>query len=624
MYIDCLSEERATERNSWIQVGWCLYNIGNGAEKLLNLWIEFSKKSTQYIDECDEVCMTEWNGMDTKEDGLTEYSLIYWASQDNPEKSDLIKQRITMTEIGKSLTPINKTGETTIDLAFEKEIVISPDHVAAVLHKMYSKDYKLVGLRGKTGVYYHYDNNRWQQIDGHMLIREKIRTNIYEAYKKYIFETIQKSKTSNDEEVQNQMNSWHNNTKKLSKVLNKLRDTSFKNNVMEEVKELFNDRTRTFLEKLDSKTYLLGFNNGVYDMRKNIFRKGYPDDWISMTTGIDYIDDYNWKDEEVIQVLDFINQVLPDEDVREYVLTLLASFMVGGNSNEKFHIWTGSGGNGKSKLIELFELCMGDYACKLSISLLTTKRKGSNEAQPEVARTKGKRLAVLQEPDEQTRINVGLMKEMTGGDKLIARNLYEAPIEFKPQFCMILVCNHLPELPYDDEATWRRIRAVEFKSKFVDTSDWDKNDPYQFPKDVKLAENFKYWKEPFMWVLIQYLKIFQSEGIKEPRAVTSCTDSYRQQNDHFSEFFVNHIHRGDDDDFMSLSSLNNIYVNLCHQNGDKAKKRKELQKYIDKKIGKMGESQGKKGWMGYVITEIETNENDDLDMNSMSDINSIE
>ena len=44
-----------------------------------------------------------------------------------------------MSEIGKSLTPMDKTGESTIDLAFEKEICISPDDVAGVLHKMYRK-----------------------------------------------------------------------------------------------------------------------------------------------------------------------------------------------------------------------------------------------------------------------------------------------------------------------------------------------------------------------------------------------------------------------------------------------------------------------------------------------------
>ena len=51
-------------------------------------------------------------------------------------------------------------------------------------------------------------------------------------------------------------------------------------------------------------------------------------------------------------------------------ITLLSSFITGKTGEEKFHIWTGGGGNGKSKLIELFELSFGDYCCTLPITVL--------------------------------------------------------------------------------------------------------------------------------------------------------------------------------------------------------------------------------------------------------------
>ena len=73
----------------------------------------------------------------------------------------------------------------------------------------------------------------------------------------------------------------------------------------------------------------------------------------------------------------------------------------------------------------------GDYCGKLSVTLITQKRAASNACTPEVLKNKGKRFVTLQEPDEYEEVNVGGMKEYTGGDKITARGLHKDPIEFK-------------------------------------------------------------------------------------------------------------------------------------------------------------------------------------------------
>ena len=52
---------------------------------------------------------------------------------------------------------------------------------------------------------------------------------------------------------------------------------------------------KSFYESLDSNLNFIGFINGVYDLEKEIFRDGLPDDMISNTTGIEYIA-YDEKD----------------------------------------------------------------------------------------------------------------------------------------------------------------------------------------------------------------------------------------------------------------------------------------------------------------------------------------
>ena len=79
-------------------------------------------------------------------------------------------------------------------------------------------------------------------------------------------------------------------------------------------------------------------------------------------------------------LLTFITQIIPIEEVRNYAMRFLSKCLSGENRDEGFYIWTGQGGNGKSKLIELAQLVLGEYACGLPVSLITSKRASSNSA----------------------------------------------------------------------------------------------------------------------------------------------------------------------------------------------------------------------------------------------------
>src|SRR5262249_25230822 len=46
-FIDLISISRADEYNSWIQIGLALFTIGQGCSEALELWIDFSRKTTK-------------------------------------------------------------------------------------------------------------------------------------------------------------------------------------------------------------------------------------------------------------------------------------------------------------------------------------------------------------------------------------------------------------------------------------------------------------------------------------------------------------------------------------------------------------------------------------------------
>ena len=271
-----------------------------------------------------------------------------------------------------------------------------------------------------------------------------------------------------------------------------------------------------------------------------------------------------------------------------------------------FFVHHNCGSNGKSKILELFELSFGQYCSKLSIAALTQKRVSSSAATPEIARLRGRRFVVLQEPGENEILNVGLMKEMTGGDKIVARSLNKDPIEFKPQFNMILTCNQRPKIPSDDQGSWRRIRVVEFTSKF--TANPDPNDPNQFMIDTDLTSKLKKWGKPFFWILTQYYKEFKKNGYKEPAEVTAATNEYQKEQDAYSEFVTDCL-KLDKTSYADVKEVYTVFQEYVRYNNDQKPSKKAFEKYMNTRFGKFGRHRDSKCWKGFKIDEAALNEN---------------
>jgi P4 family phage/plasmid primase-like protien len=320
----------------------------------------------------------------------------------------------------------------------------------------------------------------------------------------------------------------------LNTMYLKLKTTRFKDNVMRECRELFFDEE--FTKKLDSNKDLIAFNNGVLDLTNFEFRDGKPEDYLSFSTGIDYDPERSYHDYETWPKVEmFMKQVLPDRVVRDYFMKHLATNLVGGNTAQKFHILTGSGSNGKSMIMNLTSTALGDYACTVPISLLTQGRAKSGNAAPEVIRLKGRRFVTMQEPDESIALNTGLMKELTSGEKMYARDLFKSGTEFEVQAKFHLACNEKPKINTTDGGTWRRLVVINFLSKFV--ANPTANNEFPMDESIQFAVQSKEWATPFLNYLVHLLK--EGKGLRKmpaPQAVLQYTSEYRDENDGISRF----------------------------------------------------------------------------------------
>lgn len=548
-----LDEQRADEYTSWLEVGMCLFNIDIN---LLEDWIRFSKKSSKYREgECEK----NWSTF--KHKGLSIGSLHRWAMIDNKPMYEKTVDDGTRDVLMESLNGTNYD-------------------VARVLHRMYK--YQYVCASAKAHMWYEFKGHRWQEIENGMSLKQKISTVLARKYRSLTYYYSKKLIENTDEATKKSLEEKMDQSKKLMKYV---KDTSFKTKIMSECVELFYDPK--FYQKLDSQTHLIGFENGVYDLDNSEFRDGRPEDYISFSTFCDYVP-FDPNDYKVQGAMKFIKEVLTDHEVREYVLTLMASFLDGCNYDQKFHFWKGTGANGKSTLVELFEDSFGDYACSVPHTILTQKRSGSSAANPEIAKLRGKRFVHMQEPEGNDKINVGYLKELSGGDKIQARELYKAPVEFKPQFHLILACNDLPQVTSTDGGTWRRVRVVEFASKFVD----EPLNENEFKKDYNLGSKLTTWHEAFMSILIdRYNKVFKPNGhlIKEPKCITICTKEYQRISDSMLDYIEENIEVSNDKkDKIGIISLYTHFKEWYQSSyNEKPPPKRELKTYLEKKFGTM-------------------------------------
>jgi P4 family phage/plasmid primase-like protien len=542
--VKILSPKRATPYEDWITVGWALYNV---SDKLLNEFIEFSKLAPKkYVPGCCEKVWKDTSNYvanSNNQNGYTIASLYRWARHDNPkEYLRIIQERIII---------LLQTADIKTDY-----------DIARIIKEIYKYDYICSDIT--RNIWWEFSNHRWRKVDQAYTLKQKLSTELARlfAHLSGHFVTQSGEKYGEEGEI------LRTKSTNINKLIGDLKKHSYKDRIIAECASEF--YVEKFEEKLDENHYLIGFDNGVYDLQKGIFRQGYPEDYISFSTRYEY-KEFDKDDKLIADVNKFIESIQPEQDMRHYLLYFISSLLDGYNKEQKFIFWTGEkGSNGKSTIVELIQHTLGsDYFGILPCTLITEKRKSSSNATPELADKKGKRFCILQEPEDGDEIKVGLFKELTGQDRITARPLYGNNFEFTPQFKLCCTCNKLPEVGGDDGGTWRRIRVIPFEQQFVDIPDPKK--PWQHPLDPELRNKLPTWKQAFMWLLLnKYYQNYKKDGLEKitPDKVKLSTDKYKQDSNFFLEFLNDQLERSEKEK-LPFSVVYDLFKEWYTQNYNK-------------------------------------------------------
>lgn len=272
-------------------------------------------------------------------------------------------------------------------------------------------------------------------------------------------------------------------------------------------------------EAFDADPWLFNVENGTIDLRTGKLKPHDRNDLLTKLSSVEF----NPKAKAPLWNKFLLEVMDGDKELVEFLQRAVGYALTGDVREECFFFLYGRGSNGKSTFLEVLRDLFGDYGQQADFNTFLA-RKGEGPRN-DLARMRGARLVVASEADQERGFDSAVIKQLTGGDTVVARKLYEELTEFRPQHKIFLAANHKPIVKEQTEAFWRRLRLVPFVVTFS-ARERDKTLKKQLLNELPGILN---------WAIKGCL-LWQEHGLFEPKAIKQATRSYREENDVLGEF----------------------------------------------------------------------------------------
>jgi len=361
--------------------------------------------------------------------------------------------------------------------------VTNPQLIKYLIHDIYKDIVVYTDLK----IWFHYDN-LW-------IPSSKIGKHYFFEYLKSLAEKYDKlRKKLTDTELDSYC-------KNVKKIFIKLYTSSNYEKIKRDCQDLFYKPKEDFLDKLDNNIYLIAFNNGVYDLESKIFRQINIDDYITLTTEYDY----NPNPPYVDQVKNVINQMLPNEKERDYLLKIFACCLSGERFDKMICLISDSknrrykGGCGKTTILKFLFDALGEYSNGIgglweSIgNYIIQDGKNKKIHKRYASRVHGRRA-----------VHYGEIFGQMCSEKRILELTDEKNLSDPCKFKMFVESN---KSIGNNECV-----VIKFNIEFVE--DEVKNQKFEVLCNRQIIKNSKEWRMSFMKILLDYWELYELEGLE--------------------------------------------------------------------------------------------------------------
>ena len=279
-------------------------------------------------------------------------------------------------------------------------------------------------------------------------------------------------------------------------------------------------------DDLDADPWSLNVGNGTVELKTGKLRSHRREDLITRQAPVEYDPDAT----DAVWDKFLRDSTISDDELVAFLARAVGYSVCGTTSEEVLFFIHGPSATGKTTFVEAIKSTLGTrdgYATTLDFESLLSKRD-SGGPRNDIARLAGARFVASVEVDKGRKLAEGLVKQLTGGDAVTARFLYQECFEFTPSFTLWLASNDRPRARDDDDALWRRILQLPFVHEIPK--------PERDPKvKARLRNPAKAGPAILAWIVRGCLD-WQQQGLAVPEVVESATAAYRSEQDPIRDF----------------------------------------------------------------------------------------
>jgi len=266
---------------------------------------------------------------------------------------------------------------------------------------------------------------------------------------------------------------------------------------------------------------------------------------------------------ECPQIINFFQTTLSLKEDVQTIQEIFGYILLREYRFHKAFMFTGNGGNGKSKTLELMKIFLGNNN---SINIPIQKLEQDNFILSEFH---NKMANLATDIDDSSLKGTGKFKEMTTGDQITAPRKFLSPITFVSYAKMLFSANQIPRTRDSTDAFWRRWVIIDFPYSFVSQKEYDScctsDRQTKRVKEDSIIQNISTDEEMvglLNWSLIGLQRLLQTKDFTKSSTAKDIETLWIRKSNSFQAFIMDHC-EVTWDGIVSKNDIRKNYAQYC-------------------------------------------------------------